>query len=165
MAVDLSLGGAELFRQPALLCLCHGGGVQLSLDHAAWTSSALPRQVVGPTQALHGPSTSTPFRWRLRSQTSSWPWMVTWGTNTSTDPGCSRALNPDMVHSNGVGQDSRGLSRQAVLHACCICSSASLHSAQNHFASLPLHYIVAHGHDTRLPAPQGSWRASAPTHS
>lgn len=119
LAVALSLGGAELFRQPALLCPCHGGGTQLSLDHAAWTSSALPRQVVGPTQALHGPSTSTPFRWRLRSRTSSWPLTVTWATNTSTDPGCSRALNPDMVHSNGVGQDSRGLTSG--------CSSRLLH--------------------------------------
>lgn len=42
--------------------------------------------------------------------------MVMWAMDISTDPDCSRNVNPDIVLGNGMGQDSRDLSHQAVLH-------------------------------------------------
>lgn len=58
----------------------------------------------------------------------------------STDPGCSRAMNPDMVQAAAWAKIA-----EASHISLFFTAIASLHSAQNHSASLPLlslHHIL-----------------------
>lgn len=76
-------------------------------------------------------------QWQLRPQTSAWPLVVTWDTDTNTDPSCSRTRDPDLALGDSLTQDLNMASSYLPDPHCHRASSSTLLHSVLHFLFLP----------------------------